>query len=161
VKPVTDIDPLDNPCLDDALGGLRRGEDGRVYHPDRAIIIHEDGEFAEPVQNAKNRRARGQSTLWRRVGPLRYGDIEISHRTEVWHEEREHWWRAEEIDIFEDGEPVVTFQVKGSGPKQYFEVFGSQLAEMVEQGLLTSKQAVNERAEQMLEDIREKRAAES
>ncbi len=158
---MTDIDPLDNPCLEEALGGLRRGESDRVYHPDRAILIHEDGDFIEPVQNAKNRRAKAKSTLWRRIGPLRYGDIEISHRTEVWHEGRDEWWRAEEIDIYEDGEPEVTFYAKGTGPRQYFKLYGSQIAELVGQNLLTSKQEVNEQAEQMLEDLRKEQGIES
>lgn len=151
---MTDIDPLENPNLDAALGGLRRGEGDRVYHPDSAIVIHEDGEFIEPVQKAKNRREKARMTLWGRVGPLRYGDLELSYRTEVWHDDRDEWWVAEEVNIYGDGEPEVTFRAKGTDPAECVRVLGSQLAELVSDGVLRSKQAVNDEVETLLEEHR-------
>lgn len=151
---MSDSDPLDNPHLDQELGGLRRGEGDKVYHPDKAILINTDGEFVNPVGNAKARQASAKSTLWRRIGPLRYGNITISRRTEVWNERRDEWWRAEEVTIYEDGEPEVTFKVKNSNPRQYVRLFGSQIADLVSQNLLSSTQQVSEQTEQMLEDFR-------
>jgi len=147
------INPLENPSLDSALGGLRRGEDSRVYHPDRAIIIRDSGEFIKPVQDAKEQKRRANARLWERIGPLRYGDILFRFRSEVWHEEREEWWTAEEVDIYSDGEPAITFRVKVSHPVQQVTLRGSEIADRVANGTLISKAAVNEDLEQQLEEL--------
>lgn len=149
------IDPISNPAMDGDLGGLRKYGDGeRVASYDGYILVTKDGEFIEPVQNAKNDVERARHTLWNRIGPLQYGDIELSYRTEVWHEDREEWWRATKIDLYSDGEPVVTFERKGTEPREFVRVYGSQLADMVREDTLTSKAAVNDRAEEMFWSLR-------
>lgn len=148
------IDPMDNPSMDGDLGGLRKHDSGRVTDGDGYILIQSEGDFIDPIQNAKDKIARGRQTLWSRIGPLRYGDIELSYRTEVWHEEREEWWRAVEVSLYTDGEPVLKFERKGTDPREFVRISGSQLADLVRERTLTSKAEVNERAEEMLNSFR-------
>lgn len=148
------IDPISNPSMDGDLGGLRKQDSGRVTDGDGYILLQSEGEFIEPIQNAKDKIARGRQTLWSRVGPLRYGDIELSYRTEVWHEEREEWWRAVEINLYSNGEPVFKFERKGTEPREFVRIYGSHLADLVREDTLASKAEVNERAEEMLQSYR-------
>lgn len=145
------VDPLSNPAMDGDLGGLRRRDSGRVTDRDGYILLESDGDFIEPVQKAKDKIARGRRTLWSRIGPLRYGGIEISYRTEVWNEEREEWWRAVEVSLLTDGEPRIKFERKGTEPQESIHLRGSQMAELVADGTLVSKAEVNQKAEQLLE----------
>lgn len=158
---MTDIDPLDNPTLEDELGGLRRASDGTVFHPDKAIIILGDGDPVKSIQDAIDKKSHANSILWSRIGPLRYGDIKIKRRTEVWHEEREEWWIAEEISIFGDGEPSVTFMVKGSRPVRHVTLRGSTIAQLVEDETLISSATANDRLERLLEEFRTDTGVES
>ncbi|MFC6720872.1 hypothetical protein ACFQHN_26070 [Natrialbaceae archaeon GCM10025896] len=146
------IDPLSNPAMDGDLGGLRRLDNGQVssYH---GYLLVDDGEFIEPIARAKDNLRRARHTLWNRIGPLRYGDIRIAYRSEVWNDDCEEWWRAEELSLYEDGEPVVTFERKGTEPREFIRLRGSQLAELVRDGTLVSKQAVNDELEEMLESF--------
>ncbi|WP_455448130.1 hypothetical protein [Natrinema thermotolerans] len=147
------LDPLDNPSLEDALGSLRRGTDGQVYHPDGETLVRDDDKFTKFVHEAKEKRTRTRYTLWRRIGPLRYGEITIKDKTEIWNDERQEWWKAHAINIAEDGEPCVRFRVKGTEPTEYVECWGSDIADLVEDGTLRSKAEVNREAEELLESL--------
>lgn len=148
---MSDIDPLDNPALEDALGGLRRGDDSRVFHPDKAIIITKDGNLIEPLDEATSGRERHRHLLWSRIGPLRWGDVVIKANTELWHEEREEWLRAELVNVYADGEPVITFKVKNTlDPVVLLKYDGSTIADLVADGTLKSKLEVNDRMEELI-----------
>lgn len=119
------------------------------------LLVEDDGQFSKFIKEAKRKVAEGRQTLWFRAGSVEIGDLEITEHTEIYHEEREQWLKAEEIDVLDDGTPVIQFKIKGTWPRLHMTLNGDELQELYEDGVLTSKAAVNERAENLLEDLRE------
>jgi hypothetical protein len=146
----SDIDPLGNPAIESALGGLRRYENGRIATPDGRILVEKDGSQAEAVADARDKRDRANETLWRVVGPLRYGDVVLQKNTEVYHDKREEWWRADTLEFYSSGAVAVDFYVKGSKPRRSVTVTGETLADLVGDGILLSKGEFESRIQELI-----------
>lgn len=136
-------------------------EDGRVWNPVKKgagpIIQTSDGELeGRYIGRFRDQVARGRGGLWGRLAPVEIDGIEIRQNTKLWHDDRETWIRAVEIDVSDDPEPIIRFKIDGSWPAEYVEYYGSDLEELREQGVIESQKEVNDRAEQMLEEFRAK-----
>lgn len=136
------------------------GDSERVWNPqDRGtgpIIQHRNGEIEDWfIGRAKRKQGEGRGLLWGRLGPVEIDGIEIRQNTKLWHDDREVWLRAIEIDVSDDPEPVILFKIDGSWPNEYVEYYGSDLEELREAGVIESQKEVNDRAEEMLESLRE------
>lgn len=133
----------------------------RVWNPQEngtgPIIMMKDGELEDRyIQRGKRKVAEGNGGLWGRLGPVDIDGIEIRRNTKIWHDDRETWLRASEIDVSEDPEPIIRFKIDGSWPVQYIEYYGSDLEELREEGVIESEREVNDRAEEAIEKFRQR-----
>lgn len=149
------------------FGWFYSADSERVYNPQDGssgpLIITEDGEIEDRyVGRAMRKKAEGKGGLWGRLGPIEIDGIEIRQNTKLWHETHESWLRAVEIDLVQEPEvePTVTFVVEGRRPHTEFTYRASRLEELRDQGILESQKEVNDRAENMLEQFREKQNAD-
>lgn len=120
------------------------------------VILDPDGEFDDFVWHGKDKLGKGKAQLWQRLGGVEIDGIEIHQNTRIYHEEREEWLSARVIDVYDDGEPFIRFRVEGTWPRTDFTYDASTLIEMRENGVLTSQKEVNDRAEDVLQQFREK-----
>lgn len=140
-----------------------------VYNPQEAgsgpLIVTEKGEIEDRyLGRAMEKRGQGRGGLWSRLGPIEIDGVEIRQNTKLWHDERDEWLRAAEIDVVTepDVEPSVTF-IAGDASRQpqvHLTYLASTLEELRDSEVIESQKEVNERAENVLEEFREKVNAE-
>lgn len=148
-------------------GWFYSSDSDMVYNPQDGstgpLIITEDGEIEDRfIGRAMRKIGEGRGGLWGRLGPIEIDGIEIRQNTKLWNETREAWLRAVEIDLVQEPEvePTVTFVVEGRHPHTELTYHASRLEELRDEGILESQKEVNDRAENMLEQFREKANAE-
>lgn len=132
----------------------------RVWNPQHKgggpIIQSRGGEIEDRyIGRAKRKRGEGRGLLWGRLGPIQIDGIEIRQNTKIWHDDREAWLRAVEIDVSDDPEPIIMFKIDGSWPNEYVKYYGSDLEQLRQDGVIESQKEVNDRAADMLESYRE------
>lgn len=137
-------------------------DDELVYNPQSRgtgpIIITRDGDVeGRFIDRARRKVAEGKAMLWGRLGPVEIDGVEIRQNTEIWHDDWEMWLRATEIELIEEPEPEprILFEKKGTWPQQYVKYPASRILEMREEGIIESKKEVNDRLEEVMEEIRE------
>lgn len=132
----------------------------RVWNPQGKrgggpIITDREGNIEDRfIERFQRKVGEGRGGLWGRLGPVEIDGIEIRQNTKIWHDEREEWLRAVEIDVSRDPEPIITFKVDGSWPETYIKYYGSDLEDLRQQDVIESQKEVNDRAEQALEELR-------
>lgn len=128
------------------------------------LIIDKDGEVEDRyLGRAMRKRGQGRGGLWGRLAPVEIDGMEIRQNTKLWHDDREVWLRAVEIDLIEepDVEPRITFKVEGTSPQTFLKYPAHLLVELREEGTIESQKEVNDRAEQALEQFRASKGADS
>ncbi len=138
-------------------GWIYRTDSDRVWNDDHDgagwLIQTEDGEVEEHIQRAKNKIANAEATLWTRLGSLEYDGLEIRRNAQLWHDDRDEWLIAKTIDVTQDAEPLVRFRVKGSWPVEHVTYRGSTLEDLRNEGVLETKEEVNDQMEALLENM--------
>lgn len=139
---------------DPARGGLLKTDSGKYEGGITTslanglyVLIWPDGDFIVPIREAKDKIERGQHTLWNRIGPLEFHDVEVRHGSKFFHTGREVHLRAESVNLDAEGYPWVTFKVVDSWPHEFIEYDGEQLAERIAMGVLKTPQQVHEDVE--------------
>lgn len=123
-------------------GGIATSLENGLY-----LLIYPDGDFIQPIRDAKADIERAEHTLWRRIGPLVFHDVEVKRGSKFYHTEREAHLRAEAVDLTADGYPIVRFEVVNSYPTEYVEFSGEQLADGIDTGTFKTPEDIHEDVE--------------
>lgn len=113
----------------------RENKNGR-----RQLVGPDGGYYPRTLNDKKN---ANPDKLWYVLGPIYIGDLEISKNMKIWHEEREVYLKAQQMDIVER-QPVILFEIVDSHPREYVEYMGYRMKYYVENGILKSEEQVHD-----------------
>lgn len=132
----------------------RNPNTGAELFTEQGVFVADGNGLYGVISDEYHGERNSQERLWSLLTPLSYGHVDMRKNVELYHVDREAYIRAERILIDESGLPGFVFNVS---PRDFGEcdelirVWGDQFAEWVEDGVVMTKEEVEENLKAVLE----------